>query len=451
MHFVFAPPAGTAAGLLSLPWDQPLELWKHDQLTEIPQRGISRHIVRFIVEDGEVFALKEISERLARREYTVLRRLKQLGTPAVEVLGVVVERPDDLDAMLVTRFLDYSSSFRALFANPRGAHLTDRLLDAQVELLVRLHLAGVMWGDCSLSNTLFRFDAGALSAYLVDAETAEIHPELSSGQRQYDLDIAFEKVAAELMDLQAGELLGEDVDPVEVADDLVRRYRRLWAELTDEQVMQRHEQRYRIGERIRRLNELGFDVDEVELIDDPSGGSRLKLTTRVAEPGHHRRLLFARTGLDVQENQARRLLADITAFRGWLEQVERSRVPESVAAARWLTDVYQPTVDAIPPHLRTRLDQPEVFHEILEHRWFLSESAGVDVGTSAAGQDYFATVLPTVPEDLVTPAAPVMPRPAAIGPVPLPDEVAAEGDGPDDDGDPAAAPTDPHGPSADGT
>jgi hypothetical protein len=407
VHFVFNPPAEAAAGLLALPWDQPLEEWTDDRLTEIPQRGISRHVVRFIAVEGEVFALKEIPERPARREYGVLRRLGRLGIPAVDVLGVVVERPDDLDAMLVTRFLDYSSSFRGLFANPRGAHFTDRLMDAQVELLVRLHLAGVVWGDCSLSNTLFRFDAGALAAYLVDAETAEIHPQLSDGQREYDLDVAHVKVAAELMDLQAGELLAEDIDPVETADDLVARYRRLWHELTDEEVMQRHEQRYRIGERIRRLNDLGFDVDEVELVDDPSGGSRLRLSTRVAEPGRHRRELLALTGLDVWENQARRLLADIASFRGWMEQVEQRRVPQAVAASRWLTEVYRPVIKGIPPHLRSRLDEAEIFHEILEHRWFLSEAAGRDVGNSAAAQDYFERVLPAVPEDLVTPAAAV--------------------------------------------
>ncbi len=407
MRFVFSPPAEAAAGLLNLPWEQPLEEWDDDRLTEIPQRGLSRHVVRFIAEGGEVFALKEIPERLARHEYGVLRHLGQLGIPAVDVVGVVVDRPDDLDAMLVTRFLDYSSSFRALFANPRGANMTDRLMDAQVELVVRLHLAGVMWGDCSLSNTLFRFDAGALAAYLVDAETAEVHPRLSSGLREYDVDIAHEKVAAELMDLAAGGLLSEEIDPIEVADDLVSRYRRLWHELTDEEVMQRHEQRYRIGERIRRLHELGFDVDEVELIDDPGGGSRLRLTTRVAEPGRHRRELLALTGLDVWENQARRLLADIASFRGWMEQVEQRRVPLAVAASRWLAEVYQPTVDAIPAHLRSRLDEAEIFHEILEHRWFLSEAAGADVGMSAAAKDYFERVLPTVPEDLVTPAAAV--------------------------------------------
>jgi hypothetical protein len=410
VRFVFSPPADTAAGLLTLPWHQPLEEWTDDRLQEIPQRGISRHVVRFVAEDGELFALKEIPERLARREYSLLRRLNAEEIPAVSVLGVAVERPDDLDAVLVTRFLDYSSSFRALFANPRGGHLTDRLLDAQVELLARLHLAGFMWGDCSLSNTLFRFDAGAIAAYLVDAETAEMHPQLSTGQREYDLDIAYERVAAELLDLQAGELLAEDVDPLQVAGDLVARYRALWNELTSEEVLRPDEQRWRIAERIKRLNDLGFDVDEVDLVQTP-GGNRLRLRTRVAEPGHHRRLLFARTGLDVQENQARRLLADIASFRGWLEQVQGRRVAESVAAIRWLAEVYEPVVESIPQHLRSRLDDAEIFHEILEHRWFLSEAAGRDVGTTAAAADYIATVLPEVPDDLVMPALPLPPVP----------------------------------------
>jgi hypothetical protein len=285
--------------------------------------------------------------------------------------------------------------------------MVDRLMDAQVELLARLHLAGFMWGDCSLSNTLFRLDAGALAAYLVDAETGELHERLSEGQREHDVDLAYERVAGELLDLEAGECLAQGIDPLEVADDFVQRYHNLWRELTDEQVMRRDEQRYRIAERIRRLNELGFDVDEVELVDDPSEGSRLRMTTRVAGPGHHRNVLMALTGLDVWENQARRLLADIAGFRGWMEQVEQRRVPEAVAATRWLAEVYQPTMEAIPPKLRSRLDPAEMFHEILEHRWFLSEAAGRDVGTSAATQDYIRTVLPEVPADLVTPAPPV--------------------------------------------
>jgi hypothetical protein len=74
--------------------------------------------------------------------------------------------------------------------------------------------------------------------------------------------------------------------------------------------------------------------------------------------------------------------------------------------------VYEPVVQGIPEHLRTRLDAAEVFHEVLEHRWFLSEAAGRDVGTTAAAKDYFSQVLPAVPDDLVTPA----PVRAAVSP-----------------------------------
>ncbi|WP_067452238.1 DUF4032 domain-containing protein [Actinomadura macra] len=413
MRFVFSPPAEAASGLLDLSWHEPLEEWEDERLVEIRQRGLSRHPVRFVAEAGVVYALKELDARLARREYRLLRSLRDLGLPAVEVVGVVVDRPG-LDAILVTRFLDYSSSYRALFANARYGHPTDRLQDALVELLVRLHLAGFMWGDCSLSNVLFRMDAGAFAAYLVDAETAELHPALSEGQRGYDLDLARERIAGELFDLQAAGTL-PPVDPIEVADDTVRRYHALWDELTREEILHPEDQRYRIADRLRRINSLGFDVDEVELVDagpvagegttphtsgNGPGGARLRVRTRVAEPGHHRRILMARTGLGAQENQARRLLNDIAAYRGYLERVKGGPVPEVVASNTWLAEVYERVVRAIPADLRDRLDEVEIFHEILEHRWFLSERAGRDVGTTEAARDYFDSVLPTVPEDL---------------------------------------------------
>ena len=224
MKFVFSPPADEAAGLLTLPWNEPLEQWRDDRLVEIRQRGISRHIVRFVTDCGVLYALKAISERLARREYRLLRALSELNIPAVEVVGVVVDRGRDNDAILVTRFLDFSTTYRALFSNPRGGQPTEKLLDAMVQLLVRLHLSGFFWGDCSLSNTLFRLDAGALEAYLVDAETSEQHPSLTDGQRRLDVDLAQERVCGELLDLQAGELLPPEVDPLEIADELALRY-----------------------------------------------------------------------------------------------------------------------------------------------------------------------------------------------------------------------------------
>jgi hypothetical protein len=402
VRFVFSPPAEEATGLLSLPWTEPLEDWNDERLVEIRQRGISRHVVRFAWDNGVLYALKSISERLARREYRLLRSLAELGIPAVEVVGVAVDLGPDADAILVTKFLPFATTYRAVFSSPRsGGPPTDKLLDALVELLVRLHLAGFFWGDCSLSNTLFRYDAGTLQAYLVDVETSEQHPELSAGQRNYDVDLAVERVYGELLDLQAGDLLPAGVDPLEVAEELQRRHERLWDELNREEHIQPDEQRFRIAERLRRLNDLGFDAEEVELISTPKG-NRLRVRTRVAESGHHRRKLFLRTGLDVSENQARRLLNDIASFRAYLEQKEGRPAPEVVAANRWLTEVYDPVVAAIPADLRDRLAPAEIFHEILEHRWYMSENAGRDVGTTSAAHSYFESVLPQVTEPLDT-------------------------------------------------
>jgi uncharacterized protein DUF4032/lipopolysaccharide kinase (Kdo/WaaP) family protein len=405
MKFVFTPPADHAAGLLTLPWSQPLADWRDERLVEIRQRGISRHVVRFIYDDGTLYALKELSERLARREYRLLRALAELGIPAVEVVGVAVDRQGqgggDEDAVLVTRFLSYATTYRAVFSNPRGVQPTDGLLDALVELLVRLHLSGFFWGDCSLSNTLFRHDAGTLEAYLVDSETSEQHPELTDGQREWDVELAIERVYGELLDLQAGELLPADVEPLEIAEELGRRYESLWQELTREEILRPEEQRYRIAERLQRLNELGFDADEVELISTGEG-NKLRVKTRVAETGHDSRKLFLRTGIDASERQARRLLNDMAAFRAWVEQKQGRPVSEVVAANRWLEEVYDPVIAAIPEELRDRLQPAEVFSEVLEHRWYMSETAGLDVGTTAATSDYITHVLPGAPDPLNT-------------------------------------------------
>jgi len=402
VRFVFSPPGDDAAGLLTLPFGEPLERWQDPRLVEIRQRGIHRHVVRFVADSGELYALKSISERLARREYRLLRALAELNIPAVEVVGIVVDRGPDADAILVTRFLAYATTYRALFSSPRGVgQPAGRLLDALVELLVRLHLSGFFWGDCSLSNTLFRYDAGTLEAYLVDAETSEQHPTLSAGQRALDVELAVERICGELLDLEAGGLLPADVDPLGTGEELRRRYEGLWDELTREEILRPDDQRYRIAERLRRLNELGFDADELELVSTPEG-NKLRIRTKVAETGQHARQLFRRTGIHAEENQARRLLNDIASFRGYLEQKEGKPVSETVAAHRWLNEIYDPVAAAIPEGLRDRLAPPEIFHEVLEHRWYLSERAGRDVGTTAAARSYFSTILPQVPLPLST-------------------------------------------------
>jgi hypothetical protein len=232
MQLLFRRPAPEADELRALPWDRPLAEWDDRLLVEVPERGISRHEVRFAASGGHLYAMKETRERLARKEFALLGRFEEEGLPTVSGVGICVGRPHGLEAILVTRYLESSVSYRWLFSEPGRAHPADQLLDTLVDLLVRLHLAGVFWGDCSLSNTLFRLDEGVPRAYLVDAETGERHPALSRGQRAYDVDLARERVGAEMLDLRFGGLLAEDMDPFETSDSLPPRYEARWEDVT---------------------------------------------------------------------------------------------------------------------------------------------------------------------------------------------------------------------------
>jgi tRNA A-37 threonylcarbamoyl transferase component Bud32 len=377
---------------LDLPWEQPLEEWESLRLVTLI-RGISRHVVRFVEYDGALYALKELADRPARREWTLLRRLEGQGLPVVEAVGLVSGRNCELDSVLITRHLEYSLPYRTLFAGAAIPDLRVHLLNALVELLARLHLRGFFWGDCSLSNALFRRDAGALSAYLVDAETGELHGQLSDGQRGYDLDIAQTNIIGELLDVDAEVGLPPDLDPDETGAEIGRRYTSLWEELTREEVFGADE-RFRVDERLHRLNKLGFDVDEIQ-VDAAADGYRLRLEPQVVEPGHHRHRLLRLTGLDAQENQARRMLNDLARYRDALERREKRTLPESVVASRWRQEVFEPTVAAVPEELWARLPAAEVFHQVLEHRWFLSERAGKDVGIDEAVRSYVRSELPT--------------------------------------------------------
>ena len=305
---------------------------------------------------------------------------------AADLVDGVVERAHDVPSVLITRYLEFALPYRVIVA--RGSLLAPEglLRAALAELLVRLHLAGLFWGDCSLSNALFRRDAGELSAYLVDAETGELHDRLSDGQRLHDVEIAEENVAGELHDLEA-ELGHEAVeDPFAFAEAVRTDYEELWDELTREEVFPTHDG-HALEERLRRLNELGFDVEEVEVV--ASGDeARLVLHAKVVEPGHHRRRLLHLTGLDAQENQARRLLNDVERYRTYLKRRGEAPVSDAAAAGRWLSEVFEPAVAAVPEELRGRRAAAELFHELLEHRWFLSERAGKDVGIERAIADY---------------------------------------------------------------
>ena len=284
------------SALLDLPWDLPLDLWPDETIASLP-KGISRHLVRFAHLGGYVVAIKETSAELAKREYEMLRTLQRLDIPCVDPVAVITNRAtvdgDELQPVLVTRHLKFSLPYRALYSQTLRPDTATRLVDALAVLLARLHIIGFFWGDVSLSNTLFRRDAGAFAAYLVDAETGKLYDGgLSNGQRENDLEIARVNIAGELLDLQAGGRLDEELDPVAIADGIVAQYRSLWAELTGSESFPEAE-RWRINERVQRLNDLGFDIEELSIRKDDTG-TQVRIQPKVVDAGHHSRRLQVR-------------------------------------------------------------------------------------------------------------------------------------------------------------
>ena len=400
--------------LLFLPWDLPLEQWPPDATVALP-RGISRHTVRFVQLNGRVYAVKEIEESFARREYGLLFELRRLEAPCVEPVGVIAGRQDaagePLPAALITKHLSYSLPYRSLITTSLSRDTGERLLDALVLLIVRLHLLGFAWNDCSLSNTLFRRDAGAFSAYLVDAETGELHESLSAGQRRYDLETAAMNVMGELMDLQAGGFLVESVDVADVGDELRRRYDHLWMTLTEPVTVSGTDRR-QIHTLLRTLNGLGFDVAELSA-DATSGG--IRVSPKVVDAGHHRRRMMRLTGIEMHENQARRLLNDLDSYRC----VYGADEDEQIMAHRWVTNCYERVLSLIPRELRARKEAPELVHEVIQHRWYSSQRAGHDVGLDWAARDYVDQYLRHAPDE----AAVLGPPPGIEPDEPAPDRV----------------------------
>ena len=377
--------------LLDLPWNLPLEVWPEETIAALP-KGISRHLVRFVNLSGYVVAIKETSAELARKEYDMLRTLQRLDIPCVDPIAVITNRTtvkgEELESSLVTRHLKFSLPYRALFSQSLRPDTATRLVDALAVLLVRLHIVGFFWGDVSLSNTLFRRDAGAFAAYLVDAETGQLYDGLSNGQRENDLEIARVNIAGELFDLQAGGKMAEEVDPIAISNGIVNQYRTLWKELTGSEQFDSSE-RWRINDRVQRLNELGFDIEELAIKTDDTG-TKVRIQPKVVDAGHHSRRLLRLTGLDAQENQARRLLNDLDSYTA---SFGKQKLDEEVVAHEWAQRVFEPVIRAIPKELKGRLEPAEIFHQLLDHRWYMSQNEGRDIPLAEAVSSYVDDVL----------------------------------------------------------
>jgi len=338
-------------------------------------------------------ALKQEPIEVAEREYAVLSHLERVGLPAVQPIGIASQAATG-DAILVTEYLAHSLQFRRLLSRfPLGpGPYRHRLLDAMAWLLVDLHRGGVFWGDCSLANTLFRRDGDRIQAFLVDAETSEVHPSLSDGQRAYDLEILVENLGYGLADVAMLQDRPEDLDgAVEAAEKVRDRYRAIWSELHLEPRLPAGD-RHAIRGQLRRLNDLGFAVDEIEVVP-ADGGAAVQLRVTTTNRAFHAHELERLTGIHALEGQAQLLLNDLREYVAWLSITSGAAVGEAQGARRWREDILEPALRQLRPVIGTR-DPIQAYCDVLEHKWLLSERARRDVGLETAIAAYLAEGAP---------------------------------------------------------
>lgn len=385
---------------LDLPWDTSLAGWTVPNLVDLP-KGISRHEVRFVQYPHGLYAIKELPERAARRDHSVLRILESKGAPAVVPVGLVVDRTEDrheeASAALITRYEDFAFSYRELLQGPGFGTRRAQMLDAFAWLLVQLHLSGCFWGDCSLSNVLYRYDAESIETIMVDAETAFVVEDgaLSAGQREEDLVIMIENVAGGMADIAAR--AGHDVDDadLELGIDIAGRYRGLWDELEREVVIGPDE-RYRIQETVGRLNDLGFEVTEIDLVPTGDQSSRLRIRPQVSGRNFHVNRLKELTGVDALPQQARQILSDLQYHQAALGG--ETPTLKNVAAVRWRAEVFEPWLARLA-EVPEVSDPVQAYCDLLHHRYVMSQGVGQDVGTDAAFEDWQARARPGYPLD----------------------------------------------------
>lgn len=369
-----------------LPWSVHLSGWRGicPRLEDVNQ-GVSRHPVVFVNYEGTLYAIKELPPGIAEREFTALQTLASRHLPAVKPVGYAIpDVPSSKTSVLITQYLENSIPYRYLFMSSGLIRYRESLIDAIANLLVQLHLAGVYWGDCSLSNTLFRRDANMLQAYLVDAETTEFFNQLSPVMRYQDLEIMEEIVNGELIELSSTNI---GKFPLRDTVALIKqKYQRLWVEITQEGIIGLNEN-YRIQERVRALNKLGYSVGNISLVPSESG-NMIRFRIIVTDRNFHRDQLYNLTGLQAEEMQARLILNEILELRATLSRLNNRDTPESVAAYHWLEEYYKPTVSQLTPMIHSAMDAPELYCQILEHKWFLSEQAQHDVGHRIAAEDF---------------------------------------------------------------
>jgi hypothetical protein len=379
---------------LDLPWDQPLNTWDSPRLVDLPA-GVHRHPVCFVAYPEGLYVIKELPNHLAHHEYDTLQHLNSVISPVAREVGLVerrwVDPGEEWSAAVITEYVQFAFPYRELITGGGfGAH-RDQMLDAFAGLLAQLHLVGCFWGDCSLSNVLYRYDANQIEAVMIDAETVELHDELTDGQREADLDIMVLNVAGGMADIAAQQGLDLDEADLALGEEVTERYRALWQELDQQIVVGPHE-RYRIRERVERLNDLGFDVLDVELVPAGEEGDLVRMQVTVGGRRFHASRLRELTRIDASENQARQILSDLRYYEA--KTGFHSATGKAVAAIKWRVDIFEPLLARIAEAKGPDDNPVQSYCDFLRHRFRMATAQARDVENHEALESWMAAGMP---------------------------------------------------------
>jgi hypothetical protein len=367
---------------VDLDWSQPISDWVSPRLVSMPE-GIHRHPVVFVAYAQGIYAIKELPIRFARHEFETLGAMEEITRHVAVPVGLV-ERPwidgsSESSGAVITQYVSHAFPYRHLVSGHDFGQRRDSLLDAFAGLLVELHLHGFYWGDCSLSNTLYRWDASSIEAIMIDAETSSIYGHISKGQRLEDLAIMELNVAGEMADIAAEHSVDIDYADLTLGYDISARYAALWVELTTSLVVTAGDH-YRIRHRIQRLNALGFAVEFIDLIpvDD---GVNVKMRVKVGGRQYHSERLRQIAGIDTSENQARSILSDLSYHESKLGLTSETR--KSVGAMKWRSQAFEPVINQIAVDLP---DHPvyQAYCDFLAYRLKVATERDRDVDNNEA-------------------------------------------------------------------
>jgi DNA-binding transcriptional MerR regulator len=210
--------------------------------------------------------------------------------------------------------------------------------------------------------------------------------------RYHDLEIMQENILGELLDLQTNDRLAINYPVHETGHYIQQSYRSLWEEITREDVFSQNDL-YRVQERIRALNSLGFSVKDIELKNEDQGNI-LKLRIFVSDRNFHRNQLMQITGLYAEDRQAQQIMNEIHELKANMSQSDNPNITVEAVAYYWLEHIYKPVVEKLQLFFKSdsqplvNYDPIELYCQVLEHKWYLSERAQHDVGHQAAVEDF---------------------------------------------------------------